>query len=62
MLKNMGSLKRAVALSANKVFDYFKAVNNPEDRFFQPDDDVLHFNEWVVHGKFFKSCFKNLTP
>lgn len=52
MLKNMGSSKRAVGLSANKFYDYFKAVNNPEDRFFQPDDDVLHFNERVVHGEF----------
>ena len=52
MLKNMGSSKRAVGLSANKFFNYFKAVNNPEDRFFQPADDVLHFNERVVHGEF----------
>ena len=52
MLKNMESSKRAVGLSANNFFDYFKAVNNPEDRFFQPDDDVLHFNERVVHGEF----------
>ena len=52
MLKNRRSSKRAVGLSANKYFDYFKAVNNPEYVFFQPDDDMLHFNQWVVHGEF----------
>ena len=25
--------------------DYFKSVNNPEDAFFQPDEDIIYFKE-----------------
>ena len=31
---------------------YFKAVNNPDDPFFQPDEDVLYFNERFVRDEF----------
>ena len=30
---------------------YFKAINDPESRFFQADDDVLLFNERYVNGE-----------
>ena len=32
-----------VALSSFE--EYFKAVNNLEDPFFSPDEDILYFNE-----------------
>ena len=35
--------------SANDFDKYFKAINNPDSHFFQPDDDILYFNE-----RFFK--------
>ena len=31
--------------------DYFKAINDPEDRFFQADDDIIYYNERYVTGK-----------
>ena len=30
---------------------YFKAVNNPEDQFYQADVDVLEFNERYLDGE-----------
>ena len=32
--------------------DYFKAINNPNDVFFQPVEDALIFNERYVNGEF----------
>ena len=31
---------------------YFKAVNNPLDPFFTPDEDVVHLNEHYVNNEF----------
>ena len=31
--------------------DYFKAVNNLEDPFFQPDEDILYFNERFLNSE-----------
>ena len=35
----------------NSFSEYFKAVNNSSDPFFQPDDDVIHFNERYVKSE-----------
>ena len=44
MLKESSGIKPAnVPLSSFE--EYFKAVNNPADPFFTPDEDVIHFNE-----------------
>ena len=32
--------------------EYFQAVNNPNDRFYQADEDVLDFNERYMQGEF----------
>ena len=32
--------------------EYFKAVNKPEDPFFQVDEDIVHFNERFVRDEF----------
>jgi len=32
--------------------EYFKAVNNPDDPFFQVDEDIVHFNERFVRDEF----------
>ena len=32
-------------LSATDFANYFKSINNPNDLFFQSDDDILYFNE-----------------
>ena len=31
---------------------YFKAVNNPDDHFYTPDEDVLFFNERYENNEF----------
>jgi len=30
---------------------YFKAANDPESIFYQPDDDVLYFNDRYLNGE-----------
>ncbi len=30
---------------------YFKAVNNPDSRFFIPDEDIINFNDKYIKGK-----------
>ncbi|MEW8542097.1 MAG: reverse transcriptase family protein, partial [Candidatus Thiodiazotropha sp.] len=50
-------LKESVASSKPKnltidIFDkYFKAINNPEDPFFQADEDILYFNDRFVNDE-----------
>ena len=29
----------------NDTTEYFKSVNNPDDRFFKPDEDIEYFNQ-----------------
>ena len=31
---------------------YFKSINNPEDRFFSADEDILHFIERYENNEF----------
>ena len=51
MLKELAHVKPAnIALSSFE--EYFKAVNNPPDRVFTPDEDVIHFNERYVNNEF----------
>ena len=38
-------------LSSQHFADYFKAINNPDSRFFQPDDDILYFNQRYLNGE-----------
>ena len=38
-------------LSADHFDDYFKAINNPNDPFFQPDDDIVYFNEHFLKSE-----------
>ena len=40
------------SLSADMFADYFEAVNDPNDVFFQPDEDALIFKEIYVNGEF----------
>ena len=31
---------------------YFRVVNNPEDRFYNPDEDVIYFNKHYERNEF----------
>ena len=39
------------SLSANQFMEYFQAVNNPDDHFYQADEDILHFNDRFVNDE-----------
>ena len=51
MLKNLCSSNSPKKLTSQHFADYFKAINNPDSRFFQADDDLLLFNERYVKGE-----------
>ena len=51
MLKDASGVKQS-NISLSTFERYFKAVNNPEDRFFIPDDDVLHFIDRYERNEF----------
>ena len=51
MLQESSGLRPAnVPLSSFE--EYFKAVNNPADPFFTPDEDIIHFNERYEKNEF----------
>jgi len=35
----------------NDTTEYFKSVNNPDDRFFKPDEDIEYFNQRFLNTK-----------
>ena len=50
-LKELAYVKPAnIALSVYE--EYFRAVNNPSDPFYTPDEDILYFNERYVNNEF----------
>ena len=38
-------------ISTQHFFEYFKSVNDPQSVFFQPDEDILYFNERYLNGE-----------
>lgn len=38
-------------LNSQHFADYFKAINNPESRFFQVDEDILYYNDRYKTGE-----------
>ena len=50
LLKESISQPMPKSLSANDFDNYFKSINNPEDPFFQPDHDILYFNERFLNS------------
>lgn len=51
MLKETAGIKSPqIALSSFE--QYFKAINNPEDPFYTPDDDIIYFNERYERNEF----------
>ena len=51
MLKQSAHIK-SPDIPVSSFKEYFKAVNNPEDPFFQVDEDIEHFNERFVRDEF----------
>lgn len=51
MLKSTSGIKTST-VSLSTFEDYFKSINNPEDQFFNPDEDIIYFNERYVNSEF----------
>ncbi|MCG7875034.1 MAG: reverse transcriptase domain-containing protein [Candidatus Thiodiazotropha endolucinida] len=51
MLKDCADIKSSVNVPLNNFERYFKAINNPLDPFFAPDEDILFFNERYVNSE-----------
>ena len=51
LLKNLNPSTKTHSLSANNFAQYFKAINDPNEIFFQPDEDVIFFNERYINGE-----------
>lgn len=50
-MKQSAHLNNKTSISAEKFSKYFEAINDPNDRFYQADDDILFFNERYVKGE-----------
>ena len=51
LLKSSISQPKSKNISIDVFENYFRTVNNPEDRFFQPDEDILFFNERFLNSE-----------
>ncbi|MCG8044774.1 MAG: reverse transcriptase domain-containing protein, partial [Candidatus Thiodiazotropha endolucinida] len=51
LLKNLCTNNSPKKLTSQHFAEYFKAINNPDSRFFQADDDILFYNERYVKGE-----------
>ena len=47
----MTTPKKCKSLNASIFARYFKSINSPESDFFQPDEDILFFNERYLNGE-----------
>ena len=51
LLKTKYFSQSSNVLDADTFAEYFKAINNPASQFYQPDVDVLFFNERYLNGE-----------
>ena len=51
LLKESAVIK-STSVPLSSFEQYFRAVNNPEDRFYNPDEDVIYFNERYERNEF----------
>ena len=52
LLKQASNINTKQSVTSEQFAQYFKAVNDPNDKFYQADDDVLLFNERYLRGEF----------
>ena len=52
LLKQTANQNTKHSINAKQFAEYFKAINDPGDRFFQVDEDILFYNERYVRGEF----------
>lgn len=51
LLKESQGISSPKSLTAKHFMEYFKAVNNPDDPYYQADDDILDFNERFLNSE-----------
>ena len=52
LLKKSAKLnKKKCSIDANKFSEYFQAISDPNDRFYQADEAILYFNERYLQGE-----------
>ena len=52
MLKRAANIDTKSNIKSDTFSEYFQSINNPNDRFYQADEDVLFFNERYVNDEF----------
>ncbi len=60
LLKEVAGVPKPNTISADSFVAYFKAINNPTDHFFQPDEDIIHFNDTYFESEI-KIMFNELN-
>ena len=58
LLKQSANLNKKCSINAKMFSEYFQAISDPNDRFYQPDEDILYFNETDTCKENFRSCLK----
>ena len=51
MLKQAANIKNKNSISTDTFSEYVKSINDPNDRFYQADEDVLFFYEQYLRGE-----------
>ena len=51
LLKGVSFNTTSKTASADAFAKYFKAINNPDSSFYQPDDDIVDFNNKYLNGE-----------
>ena len=51
LLKESQGITSPKSLTSRHFLEYFKSVNNPNDHFYQADEDILQFNERVLSNE-----------
>ena len=51
LLKQSVTQSKLKTLSADNYNDFFKTLNNPSDHLFQPDEDIVHFNDYFLKSE-----------
>ena len=51
LLKGFSLGPNSTAVSADSFAKYFKTINNPESAFYQPDDDIIDFNNKYLNDE-----------
>ena len=52
LLKKAAYVENKNTISASRFSEYFQAINNPTDHFYQANEDIIHFNERYIKDEY----------